>query len=407
MTQARSALRCLSLAAMMQLSCARAGVWGIDPLIGVVSDYSTNAQLLDAPHTALTDGALLLNGPTTYNGNGVELYVTPSFRFSNSTGYSAVTSNYERLNIKGEFDTDLDVLSAAAGISQDSSLYYDYLTDGGVGVRRDSWTADVNWDRRLTERMEIDTDAATTQVRYGHASGVFTLTDYKYTSISPTFAWNSSERGKLTIDASVGRYNSLDGATSSGNANLQVGFVRQLSEIWTLTSLAGYSRANNRFSGDEEVLEFTQHGPVIVLIPFTVKSSQNGTVYSLNLNRQGERLSLTASASRELLPIGFEYLALQNTFELTAGYVYSERLSFNAAARYMRTQTPQEQGPSQQVTPKFASISASWRWTEHWTASVAASYVTETYTPPTPSVHVSSSELSITLSRQFDHIKFQ
>src|SRR5271156_3527555 len=162
MIQGRSALRCLCFAATMQLSCAQAGVWGIDPLIGVVGDYSTNAQLLDVPHTAETDGALLLNAPTTYNGNGFELFVTPSFRFSNSTGYSSVTSDYEHLNAKAEFDTERSVLTAAAGVSRDSSLYYDYLIDGSTGVRRDSWTADLNWERFLTQRVDFATDVNST-----------------------------------------------------------------------------------------------------------------------------------------------------------------------------------------------------------------------------------------------------
>src|ERR1700690_1073029 len=100
MTLRGSALRCLFLAATMRISCVQAGVWGVDPSLGLVGHYSTNAQLLDVPHTARTDGALLLNAPTTYNGNGFELFVIPSFRISNSTGYSSVTSDYEHLNIK-------------------------------------------------------------------------------------------------------------------------------------------------------------------------------------------------------------------------------------------------------------------------------------------------------------------
>jgi hypothetical protein len=405
MIRGRSALRCLWFAAMMRLSCAQAGVWGIDPLIGVVGDYSTNSQLLDVPHTAQTEGAILLNAPTTYNGNGLELFVTPSFRISNSTGYSSVTSDYERLNVKGELDTDRDVLSAAAGVSRDSSLYYDYLTDGGTGVRRDLWTADLNWDRKLTERMEFDTDVGTTQVRYARGSGISTLTDYKYTSISPTLGWDSSERGRLTVEASVGRYDSLDGSTSSRNANLQAGFVRRLSEIWSLTSTAGYSRSLNRLDGDEEFVELTPNGPVLALVPFRLESAQSGTVYSLDLSRKGERLSLDATASRQLTPTGFEYLALVTAYELTTTYAYSERLSFSSDVRYMNSKAPQQQGPRIESTPRYVGISASWRWTERWTATIGASYVTERYTPP--SVNVSSSEVSITLSRQFDHIKFQ
>jgi hypothetical protein len=386
---------------MTKLSCVQAGVWGIDPLVGVVGDYSTNAQLLDAPHTAATDAALLLNAPTTYNGNAFELFITPSFRLSNSAGYSSVTSDYEHLSVKGEFDAERDLFTASALLGRDSSLYYDYLTNGGTGVRRDSWTGDLNWDHQFTERTDLDTDLNLTHVRYAEGAGVPTLTDYRYLSLSPTLSWNSSERGKLTASASIGGYESLDGTTTSRNANLQIGFVRQLSEIWSLTSTVGYSRALNRLSGDEEFLEFTPNGPEIVVVPFTVKSAQNGTVYSVILARKGERFSLNATASRQLTPTGFDYLAVLTAYELTTTYAYSERLSFGSDLRYVRSETPQ-----QQATPKFLGVSASWRWTERWTTTIGASYVTEQYSPPRGS-EVSSSEVSITLSRQFDHIKFQ
>src|SRR5271170_6938121 len=156
------ALICVASASMSHPSAVLAGVWGMDPVIGVVGDYSTNAELLDVPHTAQTDGALLLNAPVTYYGGAFALNVIPSFRLSNSTGYSSVTSDYDHLTVKAEYDTALSVLTAAAGVSRDSSLYYDYLYDGSTGVRRDAWTADLNWDRSLTERVDLDTDVSST-----------------------------------------------------------------------------------------------------------------------------------------------------------------------------------------------------------------------------------------------------
>jgi len=401
----RSALRCLWFAAMMRLSCAQAGVWGIDPLIGVVGDYSTNAQLLAAPHTAGTDGALLLNAPTTYNGNAFEFFVIPSFRVSNNPGYSSVTSDYDHLTLKSEFDGERSVLTASAAVARDSSLYYDYLIDGGSGVRRDSWNGDLNWDRSFTERIDLDTDVSFTHARYAEGAGVPTLTDFKYTSLSPTFSWISSERGKLTLSGSVGSYDSLDGTTSSRNANLQIGFVRQLSEIWSLTSSVGYSRAIDRLESYEEFLEFTPTGPEIVVVPVKLESTQNGTVYSLLLNRKGERLNLNATASRQLSPTGFDYLALLTVYELNTTYACSERLSFGSDIRYVKSQIPQQKAPTDEITPKYIGITLNWRWTERWTATFGASYVTERYSPP--GATVSSREVSISLSRQFDHIKFQ
>jgi hypothetical protein len=380
------------------------GVWGMDPVVGVVGDYSTNAALLESAHTAQVNGAVLLDAPTTYNGNGFEFFVLPSFRLSNSEGYSSMASDYEHLNLKGEFDTERSTWTVAGGANRDSSLYTDYLSNGSVGVRRDSLLADLNWDRHLTERLELDTDVDTTQVRFGQAVGISNLTDYKDTSISPTLSWNSSERGKLTLSAGVSRYNSLDGASESRSANLQIGFVRNLSEIWSLTANAGYSRALNRLSFNEEFLVLTPEGPAIEIVPIKEESAQNGTVYSVDLGRKGERLSFDAIASRTLAPTGYAFLSRQNLVQLTATYTYSDHWSFTASAYYMQAQDPQLQGGIDTQTPKNISLSTNWRWTEFWTVTLSALRVEDRFQPPGNSI--GSSEVSIKISRQFNHIKF-
>jgi hypothetical protein len=400
-----SAPSCFLVAAMIYSSQVQSGVWGVDPVLGITGDYSTNPALLNVPHKAETDGALLFDAPATYNGNAFEFFVIPRFRVSNSSGYSSVASDYEHLNVKGEFDTERSVLTAAGGIARDSSLYHDYLSNGSAGVRRDSLTADLNWDRALTERVDFDTDVSWTRVRYGRAVGVATLTDYKYMSISPSLSWNSSERGKLTVSASVGRYNSLDGTTMSRNANLQLGFVRQLTEIWSVSATGGYSRALNQLDINQPYLVITPSGPAIKIIPTQVKSSQNGTVYSLNLSRRGTLLSINAAAARQLSPTGFAFLSRQDTFELTANYSYSDRWSFSVDARYVKSQDPQLQGAIIDRTPKYLAVSANWRCTEHWTATLNASRLTERFQPS--NLSLASNEVAITLFRRFDHIKFQ
>ncbi|MGO9513661.1 MAG: hypothetical protein ACLP2F_08475 [Steroidobacteraceae bacterium] len=384
-------------------SPARAGVWGTQPVLGVSGDYSTNPGLLYQPNTdtAETHAALLVDAPTTYVGDAFKLSILPSFRLSDSRGYSQLDSDYEHLNVSGEFDTERSVFTATGALARDSTLYHDYLLNGSTAGRRDSASADLNWDRKLTERVEIDTDVLSTRVRFAEPVGTATLTDYKYTSITPTLAWNESERGKLTLAASVGRYNSLDGLTESTNGNLQVGYVKQLSEIWSLSASAGYSRANNRADTREEVLEFTPEGPIIVLIPITVKSTQNGSVYNVTLSRQSALLLVTASASRQLAPTGFAFLSRQDNYELKATYNQSPRWTFAGDVHRITYQQPNTSGPSTNLNVTYLQLSAAWLWTEHWTVTMNATRVMERYSSPS-TISVSASGVSIELSRQFN-----
>lgn len=407
MTRRRRALYRLGWLALMRISYAHAGTWGVDPSLGITGDYSTNPTLLvDAPpHTAAAHGALLLDAPTLYNGDALVVSIIPSFRFSDSPGYSSLVSDYEHLGVKGELDSERNVFTATGTVNQDSSLYQDYLTDGSTGVKRDTLAADLNWQRALTERMSFGTEVNWTQVKYGQTVGVGTLTDFRDTTISPTLTWNSSERNKITLGASASRYYSLEGSTVSRSANLQVGFVRQLSEIWSLEADLGYSRALNNIEFDGEVLVYTPAGPAIEVIPIMEESSQNGTVYSAILSRKGVLLTFTLGASRQLVPSGFAFLSQQTSAFLNMNYTASERWSFGAEARYLRANDPQVGGGVSVRTPISVTGSATWRLTEHWNATLRASRVTERVQPP--DVDLASSEVSITLSRQFDHIKFQ
>jgi hypothetical protein len=399
-----SAPLCLSAAAMIHSSAAKAGVWGTDPVLGITADYATNPVLLEAPNTAQTDAALLIDAPTTFNANNFSLSVLPSFRVGDTKSYSSINSDYEHLNVKGEFDSERSVLTGTAGVTRDSSLYENYLANGETGVRRDGATADLNWDRFLTERIEVDTDANTQRVRYGSAPAN-TLVDYKYTSITPTLAWNAAERTKFTIAASVGQYDSLDGNTRSRNANLQLGFIRPLTEIWSLTVSGGFSRALNRIDFNEQFLVFTATGPEIVTIPARSESSQNGAVYTVNLTRHGSRLTLSAIASRQEIPTGFAYLSRQNTVELQASYSLTARWSLSVDARYFNAQDPLGQGASIDRTVYYFGPSASWQWTEHCTVTLGASRLMERY--QSSHIDLASNQVAVTLSRKFNHVSFQ
>jgi len=377
----------MCLAAMIQTSAATAGVWGMDPVLGAVGDYSSNPALFNLPHTAQANGAVLLDAPTTYNGDAFEFFVLPSFRVGDSKGYSSLASDYEHLNVKAEWDNERGSLTATAGVARDSSLYHDYLTNGGAGVRRDAAVADLNWERLLTERMDFDTDVSTQRVRYGEGIGAPTLVDYKYTSITPTLAWNTGEKDKLTLTASVGRYDSLDGTTESTSANLQDKLDSELPE-----------------------LVITPTGLGIVLVPFEEKSTQTGTVYLANVARQGSRMVLNLTASRQLSPTGFAYLSRQDTYDAKGTYALSARWSLAGEARYVNAHNPQLTDNPQLQTlvtdfrTESVALSASWRWTELLTLTVSGSRVTERV--QSPNYDVAANELTITLSHQFNHIKF-
>jgi hypothetical protein len=386
MIRGRPALLCFTAVAMCIANASRAGVWGTDPVLGLSSDYSTNPGLLYIDHTAETHAALLIDVPTTYVADAVKFSVLPSFRISNSSGYSSLASDYEHLTLIGEFDTERSTLTATGQLARDSSLYYNYYFNGSTGVRRDSALADLNWVRALTERWNLNVDVDSTRVQYGHSITYTTLTDYRYSSAAPSISWSANERSSFSLQAGIGDYNSLDGLTRSINSNVQLGFKRQLDELWNLSASAGVSRETDKIK--------TFFGPF--------DSTADGTVFAANVTRQGERLAVSGQASRSLVPSGYAFLSRQDTYQLSASYPTSERWTFNGHVRWLRAENPQLLAPTIDQSYLELGLSAVWLFTEHWTATFMASYVTDKVSPPP--THVDASGFSIQLARHFNHI---
>ncbi|MGH8324480.1 MAG: hypothetical protein ACRETD_11895, partial [Steroidobacteraceae bacterium] len=189
------------------------------------------------------------------------------------------------------------------------------------------------------------------------------------------------------------------------SANLQLGFMGQLSELWSVTANAGYSRALNQSNFNQYAVVLTPTGLGIEAIPSKIESAQNGSVYAVNLTHQGSRLLLNASASRQLAPTGFAYLTRQDTYECKANYTLSERWSFGGDARAVQYRNPPAGGVAPAVNVSYLSMSANWGWTEHTTVTLSAMRIAETI--QSSHYNVASNEATLSLSHQFNHISFQ
>jgi hypothetical protein len=403
MTPKRWVARRVVVAAMLHASLAQAGVWTTDPTLGLSGEYSTNPVLLNAPHTSETHGAVLIDTPTTFNGDAVRFFVDPSVRISDSSGYSSIASDYAHLSMGGEIDTERNSLAITGQIARDSSLYYTYTVNGSTGVRRDSSAVDLTWTRSLTERLKFNLDVNPSRVLYADTRGITTLTDYRYTSAAPGLVWNTSERTSLTLTGGVGLYDSINGRTKSVNSQLQVGFSRQLNELWSLTANAGYSRETNKISQDVFAgYEIQGNSLIPVFVLETFKSSNAGTVFNANLTRKGELLAVTALATRSVVPTGFAFLARQSSYQLSVEYPYTPRWTFDGHVRWLKSVEPQVFGTTASQSNLDFGLSASWLLTEQWTFKMSVSRVTAKYSPPP--VSVAANGFTLQLARKFNGI---
>jgi hypothetical protein len=351
--------------------------WSTQPRIGVAAEYASNPELIASVARSETHAALFVDLPVS---------VIPRVRYGGATGYSAVTSNYYHLDASAQLTDEFGSLTCTGAQYRDSSLFYAGELSNGIGVRRDTSVADLNWQRAISERLQFQFDASTTRTLYAQNTASASLTNYRYSSLSPAFAYALNERDTLRVLGSVSRYKSLDSFTDSNSDNVQLGFDHQLNELWKLSTTAGYSKSTDQYH----------------YFFGTFESRQNGTVYSANLTRQSEVLTLTAGASRALLPTGYAFLSRQDTVNAFANYNYSERWTFGASATWQNVADPIVTGGATRRRFYDVDVSANWHWTEQWTLTLHVLKIGQQFAPQLgkPPDNPTSDGIRLEISRQ-------
>jgi hypothetical protein len=374
------------------------GPWSIEPRLGVSTEYTSNPLLEPSGAQSETRAAALIDLPLRYDTDQLDFLLRPNGRFTDKSGYSALGSNFEHLDSSAQFIDEVDTVSLQSEIARDSSLYYVGGLVNRVGVPRDTASIASDWTRVTTERSQLQFDANWSRVRYDEPADFNQLVDYRYVSGGPTFAYSLSERNTLKVLGTYGVYESLNGSTKSTSENVQLGFGRQLSEIWSLSTSAGYSRSMNRENTFIDFFGF--------IFPITERSTQDGTVYAVTVSRQGERLNFSGGVSRALQPTGFAFLSNQDSYNVSASYTRSERWDFGLSASWLKATNPpvssgRAEFNTQESTYRYlnAQLAARWHWTPQWVVSVTVNRITQQY--GSPSVTGDSSGVSIDLIRQF------
>ncbi len=368
---------------------ALAGTFSIEPLLGVTGEYDTNPGLISNQIVAETHGAALFNLPLHYDEGALDVSFDPNGRISNSRGYASLASSYVHLDAGVTYVTDVTSASLQAEAARDASLVHAGEFVSGLGVRRDSGLALADYTRSLTERFQVAIDGSFNKVIYDQPLGATPLVNYRYYSGGPSATWLASERDSLKLQASDGLFESINGLTSSRSQSVQLGFKRQLSEIYTLSLDAGYSRAKNA----QNVYFFG------VFYLGTATSTQNSGVYSATLTRQGERLNLNLTAARALVPSGLAFLARQDGVGASATFASSERWDYAVNANYNRYRNPGFAGFVGSSEYLNAQITVNYHLDPRWRLSLHAQRVRQQFGPPT--VTAASSGVGIDLVRQF------
>jgi hypothetical protein len=344
------------------------------------------------------DQALLLDAPIHYDLDSTRYTLEPSVRYSDKGSYSSLDSDYYHLKSTASYSSELQTLSLNASANRDSSLEQYALASNGIGVRADALSGGADWQYAFTERAGLEVAAGFNRTLYNNIATLSGLVDYKYLSetIGPTYAL--TERDLFQLSVSGGQYQSLDRITASHSASVQLSLNHQLTEIWSLSTAAGYAKSDNTqtvYIGPFYINGLT-YGPYYI---GTAKSVQRGPVFSVGLRRQGETTTFSADASRNYVPTGFEYLSRQDQVQIDLTHILSDRWSYGGHLSYQDTDTPAVGGPAEKSHYYTAHVSVTYHWTSQWMVSLGTAWMGAKYSQASESAQ--STNVSLQISRQF------
>jgi hypothetical protein len=293
-----------------------------------------------------------------------------------------------------------------AGWHRDSTLYNQFENAVLVGhdLPRQQDSADLSWQRSLSERGNFQFSASWSRVAYSANSGL-RLDNFNSSQVSASYERRVTELWQWTNSAGFQRYQQPALESSSDDKFLQTSLTGTLSERWTATVQGGYSFLNSGSQG-YFCCRIVQgpNGYLLQYIPVRQDTSGGSINYLLNLQRAGERLTLAGSASQSIQPSGLGAALKNDLLNLSASLACSERLVLSAVFQGSQQSNPlQRTGPRGNRRYYSPALGATWLWTEHWTLTLQTGYTLQR----TSSISKGSGySVNLTLSRQFGRLSF-
>jgi hypothetical protein len=392
---------------MLSLGCAMAASLSSEGSVGVTSEYDSNPALLASGASAAESVALLATVPVTYSSDSESFDLVPSLRLAETHGDEQLLTDYQYLDGDWHLRGERNSFGAGIGWHRDSTFYnvYENAALHGRTLPRLEDTANLAWQRALSERSNLQLNASWNEVQFSSRSS-FRLDNYNYVQGSLQYDRSLSERWQWTSSAGVGRYD-LSGRESSNETRfLESSLSSKLSERWSATAQIGYSLLNSSSQGYLccEIEPDSAGGFTLQYIPLKEKTSGGTVNYSLSAQRSSELLVWSLAASRSVQPSSLGALLTQDDVSLRANRTWSERLTLGATLHGSRiSDTLQTAGSVTNGRYADLDLDANWLCSEHWTLAIQLSYNVERANAQTP--EGSTFKVGVTLTRQFGRLR--
>lgn len=322
---------------------AVAAEWNVTPKISEQAEYVDN-PLLAASNSALyypgnLDFTSDLSATAALPGDHYDLSAAPRLQFIDYVSQSSLNQNNQYLNLAGDFKTERTTWSAAANGTRDNTL----TSEAGVtglttsNRRHDGLVMTAGPSFQYTERTSFSAQAGWQDNHYENADNTG-LVDYRYASGDLKGVYLLTELSNLSLDLSGAQLSAPAAQNRSNSYGAILSLTSRLDERWTATLSAGPSLVEASGNTDE------------------------GALYDVQLQRQGELAHLSAEVSRSITPTGRGVLSTRDALALTASLPMTERLSFDLSGLLSRTRDIESSTASTNYAVSYYDLQGTLRW---------------------------------------------
>lgn len=357
--------------------------------VGISSEYASNPFFLISQVHPAGALALFADLPVTYTGDTQIIELIPRFRVAEPFGAAALLSDYEYLDADWHWKSERNTFITAGSWHHDSTYYneFEHAALLGHDLIRLEQNASLSWDRALSERSDLQLTGSWDKVAYSQNSAS-AVSNYTYAQGALQFNRLLSEQWQWTGSLGYGEYRLLNGTYTSEQRFAQTALDRTLSERWSLLAQVGYAYVTaHGITYLPELYLCSGFNLCLVEVPLRQQAARGSPNFSLTAQHQGERLTLNFAASRAIQPSGFGALLTQDTVNLGASYLWSERWTLSGSVEWARLSDVLGGLNLENRHYYNANLSANWLWTEKWTLQLQGTYSLQYLAPQLPAVH--------------------
>ncbi len=380
---AQSAAGASALCALGLLTTGSVGAadWSMVASGRMATAYLDNPHFLQAGGASTSGAVAELGARVQRLTETLELSFEPRLRSARYEDDDSLDTDDRSLQAQLGYTTQRSHWSAAATLIRDSTLTSELGTTGLVQTNRPHRSAALSGGPSFTlgERLSIGAQGYLLDSRYSEHEGT-ALTDYRYASVSLFAKRAASERSDLSLTLQAGQLDP-DQSARTADASLRLAWVFAPHALWTTTLSAG---------------------PAYVRTPFR---HDTGVVFDADVQRRGERWTVSSALGRSLVPTGRGLLTRRDRIAIGWSYSAAENLTCSLSAQWQRNDDVAVFGSMpRRLEYQRLDAGIDWRFAEHWSLAVQLGAATQQYDDQAAGADAQRASLSLVWNGPRHHL---